>query len=125
MSARFSIEIHLSAGRVVGGLGCVGKSRLFCIFGVGLWVGKNSKELAVRWEKNKKQRVGNECRLTRCPFVVSFLCLWSPVKMVYSFLVCLTVIFCCVVVLIRLQLTFLRLAEGADLEDETVRQTRT
>ena len=39
------------------------------------------------WEKNKKHRVGNECRLTRCPFVISFLCLWSPVKMVYFFLV--------------------------------------
>ena len=38
-------------------------------------------------EKNKKHRVGNECRLTRCPFVISFLCLWSPVKMVYFFLV--------------------------------------
>ncbi len=37
---------------------------------------------------NKKyRRVGNECRLTRCPFVVSFLCLCSPVKMVYFFLV--------------------------------------
>jgi len=40
----------------------------------------------VRWEINKKHRVGNECRLTRCPFVISFLCLWSPVKMVYFFL---------------------------------------
>ncbi len=40
-----------------------------------------------RWEKNKKHRVGNECRHTRCPFVVSFLCLWSTVKMVYFFLV--------------------------------------
>ena len=38
------------------------------------------------WEKNKKHRVGNECRLTRCPFVISFLCFWSPVKMVYFFL---------------------------------------
>ena len=37
----------------------------------------------VRKEKNKKHRVGNECRLTRCPFVVSFVCLCSPVKMVY------------------------------------------
>jgi hypothetical protein len=36
-------------------------------------------------EKNKKHRDGNECRLTRCPFVISFLCLWSPVKMVYFF----------------------------------------
>jgi hypothetical protein len=41
----------------------------------------------VRWKKNKKHRVGNECRLTLCPFVISFLCLWSPVKMVYFFLV--------------------------------------
>jgi hypothetical protein len=39
------------------------------------------------WEKNKKHRVGNECRLTRCPFVISFLCLWLSVKMVYFFLV--------------------------------------
>ena len=39
------------------------------------------------WEKNKKHKVGNECRLTRCPFVISFLCLWSPVKMVYFFIV--------------------------------------
>src|SRR5690606_41859418 len=40
----------------------------------------------VRWEKLKHRRVGNECRLTRCPFVISFLCLWSPLKMVYFFL---------------------------------------
>ena len=38
------------------------------------------------WEKNKKHWVGNECRFTRCPFIISFLCLWSPVKMVYFFL---------------------------------------
>jgi len=44
----------------------------------------------VRWEKNKKHRVGPDSfrdRLTRCPFVISFLCLWSPVKMVCFFLV--------------------------------------
>ena len=42
----------------------------------------------MRWEKKlKHRRVGNECRLTRCPFVVSFLCPCSPVKMVYFFLV--------------------------------------
>jgi hypothetical protein len=42
----------------------------------------------VRRKKNKKHRVGNECRLTRCPFAISFLCRWSPVKMVFlSFLV--------------------------------------
>jgi hypothetical protein len=49
----------------------------------------------VRWQfkifcavgkKLKHRRVGNECRLTRCPFVVSFVCLCSPVKMVYFFL---------------------------------------
>ena len=34
-------------------------------------------------KKIKHSRVGNECRLTRCPFVISFLCLWSPVKIVY------------------------------------------
>ena len=38
------------------------------------------------WEKNKKHRVGNEFRLTRCPFVISFLCLWLPVTIVYFFL---------------------------------------
>gem|GEM_PF-5936956 len=36
----------------------------------------------VRREKNKKHRVGNEFRLTLRPFVISFLCLCSPVKMV-------------------------------------------
>jgi len=38
-------------------------------------------------ENKKYRRVGNECRLTRCPFVISFLCPWSLVKMVYFFLV--------------------------------------
>jgi hypothetical protein len=38
-------------------------------------------------EKLKHRRVGNEFRLTRCPFVVLFLCRLSPVKMVYFFLV--------------------------------------
>jgi hypothetical protein len=34
-------------------------------------------------EKNKKhRRVGKECRLTRCPFVILSVC-WSLVKMVY------------------------------------------
>lgn len=33
--------------------------------------------------ENKKYRsVDNECRLTRCPFVISFVCLCPPVKMV-------------------------------------------
>lgn len=48
-------------------------------------------------ENKKYRRVGNECRLTRCPFVISFLCLCSPVKMVYFFLSlgsCLSVVSC-------------------------------
>ena len=32
-------------------------------------------------ENKKYRRVGNECRLTRCPFVIWSVC-WSPVKMV-------------------------------------------
>ena len=39
----------------------------------------------VRRKKSKKHRVGNEFRLTLRPFVISFLCLCSPVKMVYFF----------------------------------------
>jgi len=36
-------------------------------------------------EKNKKyRRVGKECRLTRCPFMIWSVC-WSLVKMVYFF----------------------------------------
>jgi hypothetical protein len=48
----------------------------------------------VRRGKNKKDKVSNECRLTRCPFVISFLCLWLPVKMVYFFclIVCLSMV---------------------------------
>src|SRR5690554_6289351 len=32
-------------------------------------------------ENKKYRRVGNECRLTRCPFSIWSVC-WSPVKMV-------------------------------------------
>ncbi len=61
-----------------------------------LVVGAKPNVPFVRWQfkifcavgkKLKHRRVGSECRLTRCPFVVSFLCLCSPVKMVYFFLV--------------------------------------
>jgi hypothetical protein len=38
----------------------------------------------VRRGKNKKHRVGNECRLTRCPFVIWSVCC-SLVKMVYFY----------------------------------------
>ena len=61
-------------------------------------------------ENKKYRRVGNECRLTRCPFVVSFLCPWSPVKMVYFFLVYVRVCLLCRVVL-RLLVTFCSLAK--------------
>lgn len=37
--------------------------------------------------KNKKHKRGNECRLTRCSFVISFLCVRPPMKMDYFFLV--------------------------------------
>ena len=48
---------------------------------------QNFKIFCAAEKKIKHRRVGNECRLTRCPFVVSFVCLCSPVKMVYFFLV--------------------------------------
>ena len=75
------------------------------------------------------------CRLTRCPFVISFLCLWSPVKMVYFFYFCHSFI-CLVAVLIHLLPTFRyvtlrawRANEGGttDLPDysETVPRDRT
>ena len=50
-------------------------------------------------ENKKYKRVGNECRLTLCSFVKSFLCLWSPVKMVYFFLVYVCLCLLCRVVL--------------------------
>jgi hypothetical protein len=34
------------------------------------------------WGNKKYRRVGNECRITRCPFEIWSVC-WSPVKMVY------------------------------------------
>ena len=44
---------------------------------------QNFKIFCAVGKKLKHRRVGNECRLTRCPFVVSFLCPCSLVKMVY------------------------------------------
>jgi hypothetical protein len=71
-----------SFGFVQGLASCVGAKPNVPLVRLAKIVLKN-----VRWEKNKKHRVGNECRLTRCPFFVSFLCLWSPVKIVYFFLI--------------------------------------
>jgi hypothetical protein len=59
----------------------------------------------VRWKKNKKTLGRLECRITRCPFVKSSLCLWSPVKMVYFFLVFSPLFDVCTVVL-PLAITF-------------------
>ena len=101
----------------MGGLECVGKIKLFCIFCVGLRVGKNSNVPAVRWlslkngfkkmcvgKKIKKHwvglSVGSNVLLKYGLYVVCHLSKWFTL-----FLSVLTVIFCCVVVLIRLQLT--------------------
>ena len=71
-------------------------------------------------ENKKYRRVGNECRLTRCPFEIWSVC-WSPVKMV-----CLC---CSVYVLVvcfgsfvssnRLTANGKRLCEGAEIEART------
>ena len=45
----------------------------------------NFKIFCAVGKKIKHRRVGNECRLTRCPNVVSSLCRCSLVKMVYFF----------------------------------------
>jgi hypothetical protein len=66
---------------------------LACAEGLACAVGAKANVPFVRLAKielkkmcgggNKKyRRVGNECRLIRCPFVVSFLCLCPPVKTV-------------------------------------------
>jgi len=59
-------------------------------------------------ENKKYRRVGNECRLTRCPFEICSVC-WSPVKMVYFFLVYVRFCLLCRVVL-RLLVTVRDLA---------------
>src|SRR5690606_24194568 len=84
----------------------------------------------VRWQfkifcavgkKLKHRRVGNECRLTPCPFVVSFLCLCSPVKMVYFF--CFSVrYFLSGRCLLRLHTTVSGFAFGRVSEYKTVNQ---
>ena len=81
----------------------------------------------VRWQfkifcavekKLKHRRVGNECRLTPCPFVVSFLCLCSPVKMVYFF--CFSVrYFLSGRCLLRLHTTFCSLAKWRKSEHKS------
>ena len=53
---------------------------------VPLWVGIKLFFKMCGGENKKYRSVGNECRLTRCPFVIWSVCC-SPVKMVYFFLV--------------------------------------
>jgi hypothetical protein len=55
---------------------------------------------------------GSACEywLTRCPLVISFLCLCSPVKMVYFFYLCYVVRFLVVVSFLRLLVTLRGLA---------------
>jgi hypothetical protein len=55
-------------------------------------------------KKLKHRRVGNEWQLTRCLNVVSFLCLCSPVKIVYFFLF-IFVSASCVIAFLRLMVT--------------------
>jgi len=75
--------------------------------------------------ENKKYRsIGNECRLTRCPFVISFLCLWSPVKMVYFFLF-MSVVLLLSCRLLRLLVTFCRFAMGGIFTTELYAEHRT
>jgi len=69
----------------------------------------------VRLEKNKKHRVGNEFRTTRFPFVISFLCRWSLVKMVY-FLRLIVGVSMVVVSFATLAPNVLALGEEADFE---------
>jgi hypothetical protein len=112
LSTRFSLEIHSYCVRVVGGLGCVGKSKLFCIFWVGLCVGCLSKMVLknVRWEKNKKHwvglSVGSNVLLKYGLYVVCHLSKWFTFSCLFNghFLLCRVVI--------RLQLTFRQLGVG-------------
>ncbi len=46
---------------------------------------QNFKIFCAVGKKIKHRRVGNECRITRCPNIVSSLCRCSLVKMVYFF----------------------------------------
>ena len=105
LSVQWQKMAHLVLRRV--GL-CVGQNQMCHLCG---WLKLFLKN--VRWGKNKKHRVGPDSfrdRLTRCPFVISFLCLWSPVKMVYFFCLCHSFV-CRVVVLIHLLPTVRRICE--------------
>ncbi len=101
--------------RCVGRNGSLGFAEgLACAYGAKAnvpFAGRHKIELKkMCGGENKKYRsVGIECRLTRCPFIISFLCLWSPVKMVYFFIVYVRFCLLCRVVL-RLLVTFLGLA---------------
>ena len=75
-----SVRWQKMALLVFWALACVSEKTKCAICAVAL----KFKIFCAVGKKLKHRRVGNECRLTRCPIVVSFLCLCSPVKMVYS-----------------------------------------
>ena len=89
---------------------CVGTQKQMC----QMCVGKKLFLKNVRWGKNKKHWVGNECRLTRCSLEIWSLC-WSPVKMVYPFANVQFLVICLWLQcrLLGLLLTFWRLAKVA------------
>lgn len=58
---------------------------------------QNFKIFCAVGKKIKHRRVGKEYRLTRCPFILSFLCPCSSVKMVYFFCLYQSCRCCCVV----------------------------
>lgn len=86
---------------------CVGQNRM-CLLKVGIefthvtFIFNGVREYFVfqnilsGGKKIKHRSVGNECRLTRCLFVISFLVLCLPVKMVYfsQFLVACLMLSC-------------------------------
>ena len=57
------------------------KMALLVLRRVGLCIGQNQMCHLCGGENKKYRRVGNECRLTRCPFAIWSVCC-SPVKMV-------------------------------------------
>jgi hypothetical protein len=79
---------------------------------------ENFKIFCAVGKKLKHRRGGNECRLTRCPNVISLLCRWSPVKMVY-FISVFSRLFIVALSSFRLAYNDLRLKKVGDFEVQT------
>ena len=79
----------------------------------------NFKIFCAVGKKLKHRSVGKECRLARCPNVVSFLCPWSPVKMVYFFLIYIR-LFVVALSSVTLAGNGLRLKKVGDFEAQTL-----